>query len=213
MGETDMEVRAWMVALLLAGVAGCQSPQLLVAPPAPVSATPMVEYQVLEPTPAQVHVRLDQIGRGPRGGVLRLTLRNENAESDLLLDFSKAGIRLGNGQHRKCIDSQRFAQLCQEFGAAAYGHTDDAGEWPLISPGTIYRLKPGEEIALAIAFGAPELESSIVLALDAQALYFEGQGDTPQALRLRIQLPDVSRWKNPPWWPDWLHVGVVATNG
>ncbi len=223
--RTDRWLEAAFLVIVLTGVSGgCQVPQLLAAGPANTVVPLVIQYHVLEPVPTQVDVRLDQVCRGPRGGVLRLSLRNTGAEAALLLDWSKATLRLGNGQYRKCIDRDRFVQLCGEFGAAAYGFADEAGQladeagWPFITAGAIHRLKPGEELRFAVPFGAPEEETLLTLTIDHQALYAEGRTERlSHPLRMRVELPNAPQWRNPDWakgwWPDWLHLGVVVTNG
>jgi hypothetical protein len=192
------------------------------ATPPPVASATNNCGEVLKPTATDVDVEIESVRRGSRGGSLVLRLHNDSADKALMLDWSKISVRLGNGQFRRPMTDDEFLQLALEFTFPAYGWSQEAlkRELPdLVYPqrGEVRRLKPGEELAIMLHFGAPGEEATLLLSLEQALTWETADGTRPvavlPAVRCAVNLPSLTDGKPPTWWPGWVHVGVFATNG
>jgi hypothetical protein len=178
-------------------------------------------YQVIQPAPEQAEVQVRALTRGSRGGCLQLSVTNHAPDATLVVDWTKVRIRLSNGQARQAMLREQFAELCAEFGAEAYGVAPGQLPGPLPPVETVHPLPPtgfpGNEVQLPLVFGAPADVTGLVLNFESALTWESADGAatlTDPPLCIAVRLPDLSPEQiHPPWWPDWLHVGVVLSNG
>jgi hypothetical protein len=214
-----------LLGVLLLCCTGCASTggfAFFAAPALPVVQHTEPCASVLKPTAENVAIEVASIRRGVRGGSFILAIQNKSKDQALMIDWSKLTLRLGNGQFRPPMTDEEFLKLGLEFGFRAYGWDDDAmrQKTPDVTypvRGEFVRLKHGETLKLAVHFGAPEDEDTILASFDEafawEGLDFRRLGPVTPAVRCAIQLPCLNPPKTTSWWPDWLHVGVMLSNG
>ncbi len=203
--------------LIAAVISGCSMTSWFVQPTnLPPVATDQPRFQVLPPQGAEAEVHVERVCRGTRGGVLLLAIGNRNPAQELVYDWQKLSLRLGNGQFRECVSRSKLDELCREFPAEAYGlsgeETDASWRWPV--EGEVVRIAPGMMQRVAVPFGAGADQDRLALILDEAITHAETGRPLHSPIRVLVMLPPVLPCNPPPaWWPRWLHFNAVVTGG
>jgi hypothetical protein len=221
-----MKRNGGLVVLMAALTAlGCETTNGFLAfevdlPPMVVTSAP--HAQIMPPAPPHIGARLIALQRGVRGGTAVLALKNTRTDgAELVLDWAKLSIRLSSGQFRKAMDDDEYLKVAMQFDFRAYGDQtrdkNNPDQPPRIYPhhGEVYRIKPGEEMVIALHFGAPAEEKSMMLSFQ-EALHWENaagaEAITP-ALQMAVQLPSLSEEpKEGSYWPKWMQLNLEFGN-